>query len=231
MAENSSEITEQIAIVPAGKRYGFSYTLAGAIGLLVAFILFIQMPTLFAVGVTIFGLSLVALVLGIAKLLQPQYSLLLQPQGLIYQHRRGRLLIRWQDIQRIDQLRADINGEWQDLPFIGIKLKRLDFMLDHISPRLASGLLTEQRPLMMSAVTMLDSQINLEEYVTKEFESLLVDERVYKGLLAMFGHRCQLLAQQLGFHLYVPIDVLDRTPEQFIQLLRQYSAQNMQIKS
>nr|WP_234400287.1 DUF2982 domain-containing protein [Shewanella marina] len=116
MAENSSEITEQIAIVPAGKRYGFSYTLAGAIGLLVAFILFIQMPTLFAVGVTIFGLSLVALVLGIAKLLQPQYSLLLQPQGLIYQHRRGRLLIRWQDIQRIDQLRADINGEWQDLP-------------------------------------------------------------------------------------------------------------------
>nr|WP_051536958.1 DUF2982 domain-containing protein [Shewanella marina] len=114
--------------------------------------------------------------------------------------------------------------------FIGIKLKRLDFMLDHISPRLASGLLTEQRPLMMSAVTMLDSQISLEEYVTKEFESLLVDERVYKGLLAMFGHRCQLLAQQLGFHLYVPIDVLDRTPEQFIQLLRQYAAQNMQIE-
>jgi len=45
--------------------------------------------------------------------------------------------------------------------------------------------------------------------------------------LAMFGHRCRILAKRLGFHLYIATDALDRPVEEFIALMRHYQHQAM----
>lgn len=47
----------------------------------------------------------------------------------------------------------------------------------------------------------------------------------YRGVLAMFGHRCVMLDTRLGYHLYIPHDSLDREAKDFIKLLRQRIAQ------
>ena len=41
----------------------------------------------------------------------------------------------------------------------------------------------------------------------------------------MFGHRCEMLAAHLGYHLYISVDSLDREPKEFVSLLRQWQQQ------
>jgi len=58
-----------------------------------------------------------------------------------------------------------------------------------------------------------------------EFTPLGVNGERYRGVLAMFGHRCQTLNEQLGYHVYLSIDSLDREPKEFVALLRQWQQQ------
>ncbi|WP_192022451.1 DUF2982 domain-containing protein [Shewanella sp. WPAGA9] len=211
-----------LLISPFGKRNGITFTVFGSLALFISLVLFITAKHLFGIGIVLFGFGSVSLILGIAKINQPSASFKLTQAGVEYFHRRGTVHIGWNNIQRIDVSRVTQNLELIELPYIGFKLKKINPILDNISPRLATGLLTEQRPLLMTAATQDEDLQSLETYLGAEFTPLVVNGDRYRGVLAMFGHRCQTLESHLGFHLYISVDSLDRAPMAFVALLREW---------
>ncbi len=77
----------------------------------------------------------------------------------------------------------------------------------------------------MTAASQDADLATLETYLGAEFGPLVIEGDRYRGVLAMFGHRCVMLDTRLGYHLYIPHDSLDREPKDFIKLLRQRIAQ------
>ena len=220
-------MTEALAIYPHTKRNGLTFALAGATGLLISFVLFIQYSSLFPFSLLLFGASSVSVLLGAAKLNEPLISLELNEKGLTYFHRRGQVAIEWLNLQRIDNVRVTQNMELIELPYIGFKVKKMNPVLDSISPRLATGLLTEQRPLLMTAATHDEDLHSLEQYLSAEFSPFVSHGERYRGVLAMFGRRSETLAENLGFHLYVSHDALDRDSKEMLTLLREWQQQAM----
>ncbi|MGB0894430.1 MAG: DUF2982 domain-containing protein [Parashewanella sp.] len=208
------------------KRNGHSLAIFGATALLIAMSLFIG-SGLFGIGLILFTLGAISLILGIAKIIEPEVTFEFTENGFVYFHRRGKVTLTWDNIQRIDIPRVISGIEQVELPYVGIKLKRINAMLDTISPRLATGLLTEQRSLMMTAGAQSDDEQVLENHLNHEFMPLTVNEERYRGVLGMFGRRCLLLNDELGYHFYIPRDSADRELTDFVQLLRQKKANSL----
>ncbi|MBE7213987.1 DUF2982 domain-containing protein [Shewanella benthica] len=221
---------ELIQINSKFKRNSRTLTLVGAIVLTIGIGLFLSSTAMFAPGMLCFSLGVISLVLGVSKILEPEISLELNQQGLKYHHRRGSIFIEWDNVQRIDIPRGLDGFDSIPLPYIGLKLKRINPVLDIIPGRLATGLLTEQRPLLMSAVTLDEDLIELEAYMNSEFTPLVVNDERYRGVLAMFGHRCEMLSKNMGFHIYIPVDCLDRPADEFVKLLREYLLKVRQLQ-
>ena len=213
--------SDVVSIRPLSKRNGVTLTIVGASAFVLGCGLFVLFPELFAVGLVFFSLGAIALILGLAKVYEPETTLSMDEQGLTYFHRRGKVAVSWSNIQRVDIPRVTQGVDTIELSYIGIKLKQLNPILDNISLRLAAGLLTEQRPLLVTAASQQEDLATLETYLGAEFSPLVVDGDRYRGVLAMFGHRCVMLNTHLGYHLYIPYDSLDRDPREFIKLLRQ----------
>ncbi len=221
--------TEVIQIHSLIKRNALTLTFFGVLGLILGLGIFLSSPGLFAPGLLCFSLGVLSVVLGISKLMEPEVSVELNQEGFFYHHRRGSLFIGWDNVQRFDIPKGVDGIDMIELPFIGIKLKQINPVLDIIPGRLATGLLTEQRPLLMSAVTLDENLEELESYMNSEFTPLVVNEERYRGVLAMFGHRCEMLSKNLGYHIYIPVDCLDRTSDEFIRLLREYLLRVRQV--
>ncbi|MBE8168702.1 MAG: DUF2982 domain-containing protein [Shewanella sp.] len=211
-------ITE-FQISPKRKYNGSVFTLFGAIGLIISFALFIN-SGYFAQGLIFFTLGAVCLILGIAQLIEPQISFMFSENSFTYFHRRGQVEINWENIQRFDVLRINNGLAMVELPYIGIKLRSINPVLDSISPRLATGLLTEQRSLMITASAQAGDEQALEVYLNHEFMPLTVNDERYRGILAMFGRRSLMLELFLGYHIYIPADSFDRDIGDFLKLLR-----------
>jgi hypothetical protein len=212
----------ELTIRPYSKRNGLTLTIVGFISALLGLTFVLSVSHLFAAGIVFIGIGMTCLVLGIAKLYEPEVSLRLTASGLDYYHRRGRWHIAWDNIQRLDTARVSQNLALIELPYIGFKLNKINPLLDCISPRLATGLLTEQRPLLMTAATQDEDLQELEKFLGAEFTPLIVNGERYKGVLAMFGHRTQTLNSQLGYHVYLSHDCLDRSPKEFISLVNEW---------
>ncbi|MBW8185251.1 DUF2982 domain-containing protein [Shewanella nanhaiensis] len=204
------------------KRNAITLTFVGLAGIVLGLVLFLSSSVLFAPALCAFALGIIATVLGVSKQMEPEVSITLSPDGLSYHHRRGSLFIEWENVQRFDIPKSLDGLETVELPFIGIRLKKINPVLDVIPGRLATGLLTEQRPLLMSAVTLDENLELLEDYLNSEFTPLLVNGERYRGVLAMYGHRSEMLNRNLGYHQYIPFDCLDREPREFLTLLRDY---------
>lgn len=222
--------SDVILVRPLSKRNGLTLTWLGGMSLVLGFSLFLAMPALFAVGLVFFSLGAIGLILGLAKVFEPQTTLSLAQNGLTYFHRRGQVFIGWDNIQRVDIPRVMHGIDTIELSYLGIKLKHLNPILDNISPRLATGLLTEQRPLLVTAASQDEDLATLETYLGAEFGPLVIEGDRYRGVLAMFGHRCVMLDTRLGYHLYIPHDSLDREPTEFIKLLRQHLVQYCRVE-
>lgn len=219
--------SDVVSIRPLSKRNGLTLTWIGASAVIFGFGVFIIFPDLMALGLVFFSLGAIALILGLAKVYEPETTINIDGQGLTYFHRRGKVFITWDNIQRVDIPRVTQGVDTIELSYLGIKLKHLNPILDNISLRLAAGLLTEQRPLLVTAASQQEDLATLETYLGAEFSPLVVEGDRYRGVLAMFGHRCVMLNTHLGYHLYIPNDSLDRDPKEFIKLLRQRIAQGM----
>ncbi|MCH1924653.1 DUF2982 domain-containing protein [Shewanella sp. C32] len=213
---------DTIELRSTSKRNALTLTVVGASALMIAIILFVADRSWFAVAFVAFMLGAVALIIGIAKQYEPAVVMTLSAEGLRFHHRRGSLFIEWQNIQRIDFPRVQRGLALVELPFIGVKLKAVNPILDNISPRLATGLLTEQRSLMMTAVANDEDLAALEHYLSAEFTPLVVNGDRYRGLLAMFGRRCLTLDKHLGYHLYLSAEFVELEPQQLLMQLRDY---------
>ncbi|NRD74654.1 DUF2982 domain-containing protein [Shewanella sp. VB17] len=207
------------------KRNAITLTCVGFVGMMLGLALFLSSAAFFAPGLCAFSLGIIATVIGVSKQLEPEVTITLSAAGLCYHHRRGNLLIDWDNVQRIDIPQSLGNVGNIELLFIGIRLKKINPVLDIIPARLAIGLLTEQRPLLMSAVALDENLVVLEDHLNAEFTPLLVHDERYRGVLAMFGHRSEMLNRNLGYHLYLPFDCLGTEPREFLALLKRYQQQ------
>ncbi|WP_428637075.1 DUF2982 domain-containing protein [Shewanella sp.] len=213
---------EAVVIRAMTKRNARTFTLVGIIALACALVMFIVSKALMGPGMVCFIFGMIFTVLGAAKWLQPDVSIELRPRGLVYHHHRGTIYMEWQNIQRVDIPRSIQSFDSHDLPYIGVRLKSLWPLIDDIPPRLATGLLSEQRPLLMSSLTLDGELADLERYLNSEFTPFTLEGEQLKGVQAMFARRCEQLNTQLGYHVYLPVDCLDREPREFIALVREY---------
>ncbi|MCJ8296095.1 MAG: DUF2982 domain-containing protein [Colwellia sp.] len=163
--------------------------------------------------------ELVIFITGLAKYLQPKYSLSLSPSGIKYQHSSGHWQIDWQQIQSISLINETLGFEQVQLPFIGIRLIQLSILAKQISPRLANRLIHEQRPLLALAIklkylTLEQSQLSFEAFELPSGESI-------NGPLAAFLHHSTVLHKAFGYHLFIPETAMDRELNEFCNLLKQ----------
>ena len=220
--QQATEHSETIHIRPIAKRNGLTTLVIGGGLFIVAIALFRLLPgelNIFAIAVT--SAALVMLLLGYLKIREPEHSLSISKEQIHYQHRNGRWQLAWQNVQRIDIPKVSLGLEQKNLTLVGIRVKSYGPILDKISPRLMTHLLMEQRPLLLQIGDKDCSTGNcygeglLENDVFKDS-----DGKVYKGVQAMFANRMQRLRQGLGYDLYINSAELDRSAEEFAELLR-----------
>lgn len=151
---------------------------------------------------------------------------------------RGGWILKWRNIQRIDQPRIHLGWDLVELPYIGLKIKDYDAFLTLITPRLAVRLLTEQRAVLMQAMRSERSDCPtggcgsglLGEGLLEESRFCSPSGQRYEGVIAMLGNRMARLRDLLGYDLLVPDNSLDRSPEDFVHLLQQYQRESNLIQ-
>ena len=163
--------------------------------------------------------SLVIFISGLAKYLQPKYSLSLNPKEIKYQHSHGHWQVDWQQIERISLMNETLGLTTIQLPYIGIRLIQLSVLAKQISPRLANRLIHEQRPLLAFAIQQ--KFISLEQGMLNFDVFKLPSGDQINGPLAAFLHHSTVLHKAFGYHLFLPETAIDRELNEFCTLLRQ----------
>ena len=212
-----------IQIRAVAKRNVLTSILLGVSGLIVSFGIIAWLPeSLYLFGIFLTSASLVALLIAWFKFREPLHSVELSPESICYINRHGRWQLTWDNIQRIDVPRVQKGFDQQDLAVVGIKIKDYGPLLRAISPRLMSNILMEQRPLL------LHNPDHKHANGTSYSEALLErdhykgsDGAVLKGMQAMMANRMAKLREQLGYDLFIAGAELDRSEQEFVQLLRQ----------
>jgi hypothetical protein len=220
-----------IEIRRAAKRNVLTTTILGGVGLLVSSQLLIWLPqSAYLVGILLTSLSLVTLLVAYFKYREPLHSFVLSRQSLHFQHKNGRWELDWDNIQRIAVPRVTQGLEQNELAMIGIKLKSYKPFLASISPRLITNILMEQRPLLLYGLGV---EHQLKCSTGKCYgDDLLESDRFkdsdgcnYTGIQAMLANRMQKLRQRLGFDIFIAGTELDRSEQEFVQLLKQCQQQ------
>ncbi|EKP0308256.1 DUF2982 domain-containing protein [Aeromonas veronii] len=223
-------------IKPLVRRNGLTLLLAGALIICLMLLLLwllVEGPRLPAYILLLSGLMMA--LIGWLKLNEPPISLSLCQHALHYHHRYGGWALKWHNIQRIDQPRIHVGWALQPLPYIGFKIKQYDEFLALVTPRLAVHLLTEQRPLLLHAlhneqpqeppVRSHDPLQGIDWLEESHFCS--PQGQHYDGALAMLAQRMTRMRHLLGYDLLIPVSSLDREPDDFLKLLRQYRQASM----
>jgi hypothetical protein len=222
---------ESIFIKAASSHNAMTSILIGSGLVLAGAFACVALPKLFFLpGVFIISGGIVGLIIGFFKLREPEYSLELTREHIIYYHRRGKWRISWENIQRIDVPRVTKGMEQVDLEMIGFQLRDADIFLDEISPRLITYLLMEQRPLtMQNRAQNATSGRSYGADMIEDETFLRTSGETVKGVSAMFGHRMGKLRNQLGYDIFISTNEIDRDVKKFISLLK--DCQDSAIKS
>lgn len=222
----SSSEQSPIFIRAVSKRNGLTTLMLGAGALTLSVLWLTFAPDwLFLAGIFFTSASLVTLLVGWFKLREPNHSIEISPQQIVYHHRRGNWVIDWDNVQRVDCPRVRQGLDHVNLEAVGIRLKQYAPFLQAVSPRLATHLLMEQRPLLLHNF---DSNcasgdcFNQELFDDKHFK--LETGEMLTGIKAMLANRMQQLRTRLGYDIYVSAADLDRSPDEFVALMRQCQA-------
>jgi hypothetical protein len=224
--------SDVIEIRAGAKRNGFTTFLLGSIGLLLSLSLAAILPTQFQVSaIFLISASIVAMVIGWFKIREPHYSIQLSKQRIHYQHRHGSWKLSWSNVQRVGVPKVHNGLEHKPLAMVGIRLRDYRPLLKSISPRLATNLLMEQRPLLLQnkedcATGTCYSQSLIESDRYKD-----VQGNIHKGITAMLANRMTTLRKQLGYDLFISSGELDRTTEDFVVLMNNCIEQIRQEQS
>lgn len=217
-----SSTNDTILIKSTAKRNGLTTLIIGAVALLISSSLLVLLPDwLFLVGIFMVSGSIVTLLIGWFKVREPEHSLSMDREQISYQHRYGQWRIAWEDIQRIDCPRIQQGLNHTTLDVVGIKLKHYDAFITAISPRLASHLIMEQRPLLMHSEDK--SCTTGGCYSNSLFEDKpyqLANGQTVTGIKAILANRMTALRNSLGYDVFLSASELDRSPEAFVNLLR-----------
>ena len=218
---------ETILIRAQSKQNSLTSLVLGCIGLLLALVVFFVLPeSFFLLGVFLLSGAIVASIIAWYKWREPPHSLQLTKQHLAYIHRNGQWQLDWHNIQRIDVPKIHSGLDVTSLGLVGIKIKDYLPLLENISPRLATNILLEQRPLLLQlqkqgcATGACYSEDLLEDEVHK-----LAQGGTIKGIKGMLGNRMKKLRERLGYDLYIATAELDRDEQAFVDLLRQCQQQ------
>ena len=218
----SSNETGPILIRATSKRNGITTLFIGGVALLISVLWLTFAPDwLFLAGVFFTSASLVTLLVGWFKLREPDHSIEISPDHILYHHRRGNWIIGWDNVQRVDCPRVRQGLDHVNIEAVGIRLKQYAPFLSTVSPRLATHLLMEQRPLLLHNFDKNCASgdcFNQELFDDKHFT--LETGEVLTGIKAMLANRMTQLRGRLGYDIYVSASDLDRSPTDFVHLMR-----------
>lgn len=219
---NQAAAPKQLFIKAQSKSNGLTTSIFGGSLLLIGFIMLKVLPSELSItGFVIVSIGIIASIMGYYKIKEPDYSMTIDEKGILYQHRHGQWFIDWANVQRIDVPKANLGLELIDLHLVGIKLKTYPKFLQTVSQRLMTNMLMEQRPLLMhNNDDGCATGFCAGEDLVSNGKIKLVDGTVLTGVKAMFVQRMELLRKRLGFDIYINESELDRSPKDFVALLR-----------
>ncbi|MFA3791788.1 DUF2982 domain-containing protein [Aliiglaciecola sp. SL4] len=210
-----------IKIKGVAKRNGLTTFLCGVAALFLAIMLLAYLPnSLYLIGVLALSASIVTMLIGWFKVREPVHSIELTKTHILYHHRHGKWTLEWSNIQRVDVPKVSQGVEQIHLGMVGIKIKQYEPLLKSISPRLATNLLLEQRPLLLQNNQCVgggcysNTLIENDTYKTSEGKTI-------KGIPAMLANRMSKLRAGLGFDIFISVSELDRSSDEFVGLLRE----------
>lgn len=217
---------DSIFIRAASKSNGITSIVLGVLGLVVSALWLSFLPEwLFLAGIFITSAALVCLLIGYFKIREPDYSLEIAKDYITYRHRLGSWRIHWDNLQRADCPRVRHGLEHVPLQTIGFKIKSYTDFLNTISPRLATHLLMEQRPLLMQGED--ENCASGSCYQQSMFDDkhyMMDDGTTIKGIKAMLAHRMVELRKRLGFDIFISSSELDRDADEFAALIMKCQA-------
>lgn len=223
---SGAEQDDLIQIRATSKRNGLTSILIGCVGLIVALLLLSLLPKdAYLVGIFAISASIVSLLIGWFKIREPIFSIEISRHTIFYRHRHGQWQVDWQNVHRIDTPKISAGLEQKPLGMVGIRLKDYQPLLDSISPRLATNLLLEQRPLLLQGDRGCNTGACYSADMIEDDVHKLPDGTVLKGIKAMLANRMGKLRQLLGYDLFISAAELDRDTEEFVALLRQCQSQ------
>lgn len=221
MAETDNA-QDVILVRASAKRNGLTSLILG-IGLFVlALIMFALLPMQFRLlGIFTTSAAIVAVLVGWFKIREPEHSMVISRQEIDYNHRKGNWQLQWKNVQRIDTPKVTKGTEQTTLSLVGIRVKDYEPILDAISPRLMSHMLMEQRPLLLQAPDKnCDSGNCFNDDLIEDDKFQSEKGKAYTGIQAMFGNRMAKLRSRLGYDIFINSAELDRSAEEFAELLR-----------
>ncbi|MBO1254653.1 DUF2982 domain-containing protein [Alteromonas sp. 5E99-2] len=166
--------------------------------------------------------GIVTVLIGWFKLREPDYSIEITPQHITYHHRLGLWQVAWDDIVRFDQPTVTHGIEYKKLDVVGVKISNYEGFLKSISPRLATHLLMEQRPLLFQAPDRACTSGSCAgDDILHHTKFTLPSGKVLTGVQAMLANRMKQLRDTLGYDIFISASELDREPAAFIGLLRE----------
>ncbi|MBP8152896.1 MAG: DUF2982 domain-containing protein, partial [Aeromonas sp.] len=122
-------------VIPMVRRNGLTLILLGmVITITMIFILFFLREQLLMPVIFLLLAGLMTILVGALKLSEPHFSLSLCQDCLQYHHKYGGWILKWRNIQRIDQPRIHLGWDLVPLPYIGLKIKDYDDFLTLITP-------------------------------------------------------------------------------------------------
>jgi len=215
-----------ITIKPIARHHGLFLCLLGVIVLLMSVLTsyyFWQDARLPLIALILIAITLIFI--GLLKYSEPQHSFILTPEKFTYAHRYGQWQLNWQQLSYITQVSETQGFEYHQLPYIGIRVKNIADIAANISPRLASRLIHEQKPLLAfclryQLITLEQATINFENFIIDNPKNKTHNTTTITGPIAAFLHHTTTLQQALGYHLYIPESALDRDINDFVTLLK-----------
>lgn len=212
--------TDVIEIKAEAKRNGFTTFLLGAAALIFSLGLAALLPIKFQISaVFLISASIVAMLIGWFKIREPHFSIQLSKQHIYYQHRHGHWTLDWSNVHRVGVPKVHHGLEHKSLAMVGIRLKDYAPLLHSISPRLATNLLMEQRPLLLQNKEDCASGTCYSQSLIESDNFKDESGKTYKGITAMLANRMTTLRRQLGYDLFISSGELDRTTEDFVALM------------
>ncbi len=220
----------KLKIKPIARKYGLDFLLAGGIALVVvSLFLKVKAGPITLLDIVIIGICFMLLLLGWLKLQEPEYSLLISIRGLIYHHRYGHLKLVREVIDEIGPATMTRENVINELPYVGIRVKAVEHIMDSMPVRLMLKLMMEQRPLLVEGIKSRWPTGGVPDgWLVEDTLYSKSNNCQYKGVMAMFAHRLEHNFELFGYHILIPHNALDRPPEQFINFLQHWLRQPQQ---